>query len=344
MPSRIFLLVVLLLIPRLVLAQSEPAPAAVSEELGARDSLLTRLPPQLRDEGRQVLATRDEDQRADLAEDLADLGVEETTDFLLGVLATDPSAEVRITIIEEIGDEQDARIVSALRQHLTSDPDPEVSLTALRMLNERYLADLGSLLEKRLDQARRNGDQEEIHLIALAQRQNLVRQAGANLPEFMQAPPPVFAVEPADQSIRVLAFGDFGTGQAQQKEVAAAMLKYHEQHPFDLGLTLGDNFYSKGMQSPDDPRWKSWWHDMYDPLGIPFYAALGNHDWGFADSPASEILYSGRSTNWHMPATYYTYTAGPVQFFALETDVLSDAELMWLDRELAKSKARWKVA
>ncbi|HET6566937.1 MAG TPA: metallophosphoesterase, partial [Rhodothermales bacterium] len=46
----------------------------------------------------------------------------------------------------------------------------------------------------------------------------------------------------------------------------------------------------------------------------------------------------------HMPATYYTYTAGPVQFFALETDVLSDAELMWLDRELAKSKARWKVA
>ena len=42
-----------------------------------------------------------------------------------------------------------------------------------------------------------------------------------------------------------------------------------------------------------------------------------------------------------MPATYYTYTAGPVQFFAIDTIELSDSalpnkEMAWLDAELAK--------
>ncbi len=44
-----------------------------------------------------------------------------------------------------------------------------------------------------------------------------------------------------------------------------------------------------------------------------------------------------------MPAPYYTYTAGPVQFFALDTNELSDKQLFWLRDEIAKSTARWKV-
>ena len=50
---------------------------------------------------------------------------------------------------------------------------------------------------------------------------------------------------------------------------------------FDFGITLGDNFYSIGMESPEDLRWQTQWEKMYGPLGIPFYATLGNHDWGF---------------------------------------------------------------
>jgi hypothetical protein len=46
-----------------------------------------------------------------------------------------------------------------------------------------------------------------------------------------------------------------------------------------------------------------------------------------------------------MPATYYTFTAGPVQFFALDTNNVSssDKQLAWLDGALSKSTARWKV-
>ena len=46
-----------------------------------------------------------------------------------------------------------------------------------------------------------------------------------------------------------------------------------------------------------------------------------------------------------MPSSYYTFSAGPVQFFALDTQsvALSDKQLRWLDRELSRSQARWKV-
>jgi hypothetical protein len=125
--------------------------------------------------------------------------------------------------------------------------------------------------------------------------------------------------------------------------VAAAMLQAHRQSPFDFGLTLGDNFYPDGMESPTDDRWKTLWSELYEPLGLKFYATLGNHDWHHSDSPAAEILYSQQSQSWRMPAPYYTFTAGPVQFFALDTNEISEAQLLWLRAALGESRARWKV-
>ena len=143
----------------------------------------------------------------------------------------------------------------------------------------------------------------------------------------------------------MLAFGDFGNGSGEQKMVAQTIVTYHQGQRFDFAITLGDNFYSVGMESPSDPRWKTWFEDLYGPLGIPFYASLGNHDWGHPDSPAAEILYSGLTPTWRMPAAYYTFTAGPVQFFALDTQsvALAQKQREWLDRELTTSQARWKV-
>jgi hypothetical protein len=44
-----------------------------------------------------------------------------------------------------------------------------------------------------------------------------------------------------------------------------------------------------------------------------------------------------------MPAERYTFTAGPAQFFAIDTNLISHAQLDWLDREIANSTARWKI-
>ena len=44
-----------------------------------------------------------------------------------------------------------------------------------------------------------------------------------------------------------------------------------------------------------------------------------------------------------MPAAYYTFEAGPVQFFALDTDIISEPQLRWLVEQLDASRAAWKV-
>ncbi len=262
---------------------------------------------------------------------------------MLRVGDSDPSPEVRKFVVDRLGRLADPAVLEFLERHATTDPDAEVSVMALDQLRAHRARQLGQLFEKRLALARGQGDAKSLESLT-AEHQRWVSAAhGAVLPAFLQEPPPVFEAVAARKSIRVLAFSDFGTGGEEMKRTAAAALAAHRKRRFDFGITIGDNILSQGVTSLDDPRWKVSWVEQYDRLGIPIYAVTGNHDWGFADSPAAEILYSARSKSWRMPALYYTFTAGPVQFFALCTPALSSTQLKWLDRELGRSKARWKV-
>jgi hypothetical protein len=114
-----------------------------------------------------------------------------------------------------------------------------------------------------------------------------------------------------------------------------------QAQPFDFGLTFGDNFYPNGMRGVDDPRWRDWWETLYSPLGVVFYPTMGNHEYYSDDGAAAELAY--HSPTWHFPAPYYTFTAGPVQFFAVDTTELSEAQVLWLDQAISSSPARWKV-
>lgn len=122
---------------------------------------------------------------------------------------------------------------------------------------------------------------------------------------------------------------------------ATTIARLHRQQPFDFGITLGDNYQDDGPHGPADARWQTYWERFYPQLGIPFYVSLGNHDWNNPAGPAAGLLYQNPS--WKLPALYYTYTAGPVQFFVLNTVLLSERQRLWLERELQASTARWKV-
>jgi tartrate-resistant acid phosphatase type 5 len=162
-------------------------------------------------------------------------------------------------------------------------------------------------------------------------------------------------VIPADRPIHVVAFGDFGAGGPHQAAVAAAIAQRNASMPFDLGITLGDNFYRCGVRSVNDPKWKSRWEDLYTPLGIPFYAALGNHDYGHPpiicplgkSSPDAEVAYTADSKSWHMPARYYSFKAGPVLFIAIDTEGWSAGQLQWIQATLASSASdpaiKWRI-
>ncbi|HEU0006664.1 MAG TPA: metallophosphoesterase [Terriglobia bacterium] len=164
------------------------------------------------------------------------------------------------------------------------------------------------------------------------------------------------------QRLSVAVLGDFGyPGKGgkpcgehpDQRRVADAMFRYHtERMKFAFGLTLGDNFYPKGVKDIKDPHWKCSWEDFYTRLEIPFYATLGNHD--YRQNADAQLEYSKGSKSFRMPAKYYTFAAGPVRFFALDTDEgtlgfwskkpWSDSQRNWLVEQLEKYRnTKWKV-
>jgi len=162
-------------------------------------------------------------------------------------------------------------------------------------------------------------------------------------------------VTPEGRPIHVVAFGDFGDGSSHQQEVADAIARRHQRSPFDLGITMGDNFYRCGVRSIHDRKWETRWERFYSPLGITFYPTLGNHDYGHppiicpqgGSSAQAEIDYTGHSASWKMPAKYYTFTAGPVRFIAIDTEGWSLTELEWIENTLDESAKepdiRWRV-
>jgi hypothetical protein len=330
-------LIVLLAIALTLYAQS-PANPAQEKYAG----YLTKLSPALREKAEALINQTEELPRARLVAELA-RDAANTADFLIAFYDSEKSPRVRQAVVDNLGRQNTPQIRAFLERAVTADLDANVSKAALERLRIQRNIELRELLLKRLETARAQNDAAGLRLLGDEQERYISLVRGTMLPAFLRKPPELFSVKPDGQSIRVLAFGDFGTGSTAQKETAAQMLAYHRKSPFDFGVTLGDNFYSLGMASPQDPRWKTWWEEMYAPLGIKFYAALGNHDWGFADSPAAEILYSDKSQSWKMPAPYYTFTAGAVQFFALDTNDLSEAQLTWLREQLDKSRARWKI-
>lgn len=309
----------------------------------ARAYSVDSLPEGLREQGRALLAESNVRQRAILADALGKKDPKGTRDFLLALLAEEKAPQVRRALLDRLMRVINPEVMQALARHASSDPDPEVAIFALDRYRYERMVEVRQLLNQRIALSAKADDEAGRAMLDKEQERWISLLRGTMLPSFLQEPPPLFDVKTSGDSLRVLAFGDYGNGTKNQKTVALAMKAFHDKDSFDFGITLGDNFYSKGMLSTRDPHWKAWWDDMYDRLGIPFYATLGNHDWGYADSPAAEVMYTYHSKTWKMPSTYYTYTAGPVQFFALDTNEISRAQLAWLDREIGRSTARWKI-
>jgi tartrate-resistant acid phosphatase type 5 len=264
-------------------------------------------------------------------------------DELLQRAENDPDPAVRRLILERLGRLRLSAIREALERRAASDPDPDVALVALERLRLQQAHEVGRLFAERLALAHAQKDQRSLETL-VAQHQKWVTHAqGAALPAFLQDAPAVFEAAPRQKRLRALVIGDIGEPGPDQREVAGAVAAYHRARRFDLGVTVGDNFVPRGVTGPIDPRWKGEWEDLYRPLGIPIFASTGNHDWGFADSPAAEILYSRVSPSWRMPSLYYSFTAGPAQFFAIATHAWSETQAEWLARELGRSPARWRI-
>jgi hypothetical protein len=232
----------------------------------------------------------------------------------------------------------DATVRRLIERWAASHPDVRVADQAIRLLERADAAALATLLDQRATLARAAADVSALRAIGAAQE-----RVGSRLPLFWWQPPARFEAVPPSRPVRVVAIGDMGTGGADQMAIAETIGAAHKQRPFDFGITLGDNYQDDGPASPDDPRWQTYWGRLYTPLGLTFCPSLGNHDWGNPDGPTASVVFAQRNPAFRFPAPYYTYTAGPVQFFVINTPLLSEAQLVWLKAELGASTARWRV-
>lgn len=159
------------------------------------------------------------------------------------------------------------------------------------------------------------------------------------------APPPdrVLALPKRPGSVRFAAIGDAGRGHRPQYEVAATMGAFREVFEFPFVLMLGDNVYDGGTAEDYRQKFELPYKAFLDD-GVKFYACFGNHD--DVNQPTYPPFNMGGKR-------YYTFEPETslladvlrtrVQFFMLDTETLDNPQLAWLDRELGKSDADWKI-
>ncbi|MEP0916108.1 metallophosphoesterase [Leptolyngbya sp. DQ-M1] len=139
--------------------------------------------------------------------------------------------------------------------------------------------------------------------------------------------------------LRFVAVADSGAGDRNQFASADAMAAYHRKNPYSLVTLAGDNIYDSGEME----RIGVAFEQPYAPLlkqNVRFRACLGNHDIR-TENGDPQVRYAG----FNMNGRYYTYREKDVQFFVLDTNGNADwkDQIAWLDAELGRSSAPWKV-
>lgn len=166
--------------------------------------------------------------------------------------------------------------------------------------------------------------------------------------------------------LHLLAIGDFGSKNANQRIVAEQMAKFAKKlnQPLDAVLALGDNFY--GKMTPE--RFERDFEKMYDAAALPcpFHAMIGNHDYEFATyghdpEPRKyevQLAYARTYPNsrWKMPAKWYSLElpnpANPIlKIIVMDSNIQEGAltpqeklaQRRFFEAELAKgTRAPWQ--
>jgi hypothetical protein len=120
----------------------------------------------------------------------------------------------------------------------------------------------------------------------------------------------VLVVSNATPNYAFLSIGDWGGAQISAQDssnvyaVSAQMGVTSLATDAKFIINTGDNFYWCGIQNTTDPQIAVDFEDPYTSLGLKWYNALGNHEYGY--SVQAQIDYMKLNPLWIMPNRYYT--------------------------------------
>lgn len=148
-----------------------------------------------------------------------------------------------------------------------------------------------------------------------------------------------------------LTVGDWGCSRINkyQKAVAEQMGLWADKIQAAFVVSVGDNFYERGVHTADDPLFQSVFEDVYSTQSLqkPWFVVLGNHD--HLRSADAQIEYSKKSARWKLPNLYYKQQfqvpgGKSMDFIFIDTILWIDgdsAQREWFEAQLADSKAEW---
>jgi acid phosphatase type 7 len=165
------------------------------------------------------------------------------------------------------------------------------------------------------------------------------------------------------QKIKIVAFGDCGTGTSGQKLLAEQITKRINGEHVDSWLLLGDNAYQDGRKS----EFKTNFFDIYEKhllKNTMLWPSPGNHDYADGNWVAGVGEQMPYYDVFSMPTlgesggepskteAYYSFDVANVHFVSLDSygfdkgKVLFDttaAQIIWLKKDLTKNKLPWTI-
>jgi 3',5'-cyclic AMP phosphodiesterase CpdA len=155
-------------------------------------------------------------------------------------------------------------------------------------------------------------------------------------PSVSPTPSPSASAGPSE-GFKLLVIGDYGNGTVEEAAVADSVRAVAAGSKVDALVTTGDNVYPSGRPENFSEAWTIP-YGWVSETGLPLIASLGNHDVQ-VDGGVGVMNLLG------MPGPWYSKVVGSSEIFVLDANRPSDPQqLEWMQRQLAASSARWKIA
>jgi len=151
------------------------------------------------------------------------------------------------------------------------------------------------------------------------------------------------AAPPPEEAVRILAFGDSGTGGRHQRRLARLMRTCDP----DAVIHTGDLIYPRGR--PEDHPARLFLPYAGLLAGVPFYPCLGNHEYKLdpLEAALSTFALPRNGPPDEPPGRHYWFDFGPARFVAIDSNhdgpLFAERVAPWLEDVLAGAGERWKI-